>query len=204
MKRLEQQDPVRLRRVAMFGGTFDPIHLAHLILAERACDELELDAVIFVPALVPPHKSVGRRIASAEHRVAMVERGIASNPRFLVSTHEIDRGGISYTVDTLAYLRALLPDARLTLLLGGDSARDFRTWRMPERIAEQADVAVWARPGAELPEEIVPGVPYRRIAAPMLEISSTEIRERAGGGASIRYLTPDPVVEYIESHALYR
>lgn len=204
MNRLEERDTTSIRAIGMFGGTFDPIHTAHLILAERACDELELDAVLFVPALIPPHKINGRKIASAQHRVAMVERAIASNPRFLLTTHEIDRGGVSFTVDTLEYLRGLLPDAALTLLIGGDSARDFHTWRMPDRIAALASIAVWARPDAELPEEVIPGVGYGRIAAPLLEISSTDIRERAGRGASIRYLTLDSVVDYIETYALYR
>lgn len=204
MSRSHKIDPGAIRSLGMFGGTFDPIHLAHLILAERAREELALDAVLFVPALIPPHKGNGRRIAAPEHRITMVERATASNPRFLLSRHEIDRGGVSYTVDTLHHLRERFPDAAVTLLIGGDSARDFRTWREPERIAELAEIAVWARPEIELPPEVIPGVGYRRIDAPLIGISSTEIRERAARGASVRYMTSDVVVEYIENHGLYR
>lgn len=204
MTRFESTDPRTIGSLGIFGGTFDPIHLAHLILAERAREELALDAVLFMPALIPPHKGNGRRIAAPEHRVAMVERAIADNPGFLLSSHELDRGGVSYTVDTLLYLRRVCPDAALTLLIGGDSARDFHTWREPERIAGLASIAVWARPEAELPAEVIPGAGYRRIEAPLVGLSSTEIRDRVARGRSIRYMTTDGVVEYIENHGLYR
>jgi nicotinate-nucleotide adenylyltransferase len=133
----------------------------------------------------------------------MLRLAIGSNDRFELSTWELDRTGISYTIDTLEHLRAELPDADLVLLIGGDSARDFHTWHRPAEIAALARVAVWARPGAELPREIIPGVGYRTIPSPLIEISSTGIRERRARGGSIRYLTPDSVVDYIITHALY-
>jgi nicotinate-nucleotide adenylyltransferase len=193
-----------VRSVGMFGGTFDPIHIGHLVLAERAREELGLDRVLFVPANIPPHKQEGRLIAAPEHRIEMLRLAIGGNASFELSTHEIDREGISYTVDTLRHFEELRPGARFTLLIGGDNARDFHTWRHPETIVELARVAVWARPGSELPSEVLPGVGYHRIASPLLEISSTEIRERARSLRSIRYMVTDAVADYIERHELYR
>jgi nicotinate-nucleotide adenylyltransferase len=190
--------------IGMFGGTFDPVHIGHLLLAERAREELGLDRVLFVPANIPPHKRSGRMIAPPDCRIEMLRLAIARNPSFEMSTHEIDREGISYTVDTLRHFEEVRPDSRFTLLIGADNARDFSTWRHPERIVELARVAVWARPGSDLPEEILPGVPLERIAAPLLEISSTEIRERASLGRSIRYLVTDAVADYINRNELYR
>jgi len=138
--------------IGMFGGTFDPIHVGHLLLAELAREELGLDRVLFVPANIPPHKRAGRMIAPSDCRIAMLELATAANRAFEISTHEIDREGVSYTVETLRHFEALRPAARFTLLIGADNARDFRTWREPERIVELADVAVWARPGSEMPE----------------------------------------------------
>ena len=189
--------------VGIFGGSFDPVHLGHLILAEIACDELGLDRVIFIPAHLPPHKLTGRELTPPGSRLQMLRLAIDSNRRFELSTFELDRTAISYTIDTLEHLRAELPETDLVLLIGGDSARDFHTWYRPEEIATLAEVAVWARPGAALPEEIIPGVGYRTIRSPLIEISSTSIRERCRRGHSIRYLTLDSVVEYISTHALY-
>jgi nicotinate-nucleotide adenylyltransferase len=165
---------------------------------------MELDAILFVPANIPPHKRVGRRIAPPDCRISMLRLATASNARFFIEDHEIDREGISYTYDTLLYLRTLYPAAEFTLLIGADNARDFRNWYRPEDIATLAQHGVWARPGSELPEELVPGVPLRRISAPLIEISSTEIRERVASGHSIHYLTPEGVVDYIARQGLYR
>ena len=189
--------------VGIFGGSFDPIHQGHLILAEWACDDLGLDRLIFIPAFLPPHKMTGRELTPPECRLQMLRLAIASNSRFEIDTYEIDRRGVSYTLETVQHLRQTLPDADLKLLIGGDSARDFHTWHRPQEIAALADIAVWARPGALLPEEILPGVGYSVIRSPQIEISSTNIRERRARGASILYLTPDPVVDYINSNALY-
>lgn len=191
------------RTIGIFGGTFDPVHIGHLILAERAREELQLGAVVFVPAHLPPHKAIGRLGASAVNRREMLDLAVASNTRFIVSDHEIERGGISYTVDTLRYFTNLLPRAEITLLLGGDNARDFSKWHEPEEIARLARVAVWDRPEFRLPEELLPGVGFERIGSPLFDISSTEIRERVASGRSIRYMTPDTVIEYINKYGLY-
>ena len=201
---LSKGDPLeRAGRIGIFGGTFDPVHLAHLLLAERAREELGQDLVLFIPANIPPHKTQGRRIASAAHRVAMLRLAVASNPGFAVSEHEIEREGVSYTVETLEHLRERYPAAELVLLIGGDNARDFGTWREPERIARLASIAVWARPDAEHGPEILPGVPLLQIKAPLFDLSSTDIRGRVSRGSSIRYMTPDPVADYIAKHEIY-
>jgi|GEM_PF-59710 len=193
------------RSIGIYGGTFDPVHNAHLLLAESARESLGLDQVLFLPAFIPPHKVDGRALTPADCRLEMLRLAIASNPGFALSTTEIASGKVNYTVDTLALLRAEYPLAALTLLIGGDSARDFPGWRRPEEIAAMvSSIGVMARPGVELPEEILPGVSYRRVDSPLMEISSTDIRERVGRGESIRYRVPDQVIEYINEHGLYR
>lgn len=191
------------RRVGVFGGTFDPVHVAHLALAERSREELELDLLLFVPANIPPHKQELAGISAAEHRLAMLRLAVESNPHFGVSTIELDREGVSYTVDTLRQLGTLYDGAQLVLLMGGDSARDFHTWHEPEAIASLAEIAVFARPEIELPEQVLPGVAYRRIDAPLIEVSSTFIRQSVRTGRSIRYLTPDSIVDFIARNDLY-
>ncbi len=190
-------------RIGVFGGTFDPVHLAHLLLAEWALESLQLERMLFVPACVAPHKQ-DATAASGDDRVQMLRRAVEGNPRFDVSTIELDRGGVSYTVDTLDELRRRDPDAGLVLLMGSDSARDFPTWHRPRQIAALADVAVFARAEADLPDELIPGVGCQRVEAPLMAISSTLIRNRRRSGQSIRYLTPDRVVAYIEKHGLYQ
>lgn len=194
----------QLRSVGVFGGTFDPVHLGHLMLAERACDELGLEGVLFVPAKRPPHKQRGVEISPAEDRLAMLQCAVSDNPRFFVSDLELRREGVSFTVTTLQQLHQTLPDAALTLLIGGDNARDFSSWRQPEAIAQLAQLAVWLRPGFQAPPELLPGITYRTIPAPLMEISGTEIRRRVRHGRSIRYMAPDQVIDYINTHGLYR
>jgi len=191
-------------RCGLFGGTFDPVHSGHLLLAERAREELELDTVLFVPANVSPHKFDGREISSGEVRVEMLLRAIRGNPDFLLSRIELDRRGLSYTRDTLETLAVEHSETRFTLLMGSDNARDFRAWRDPARILELTSIAVWERPGEYFWPEIYPDHIARKIPAPLIEISSTEIRNRAAAGRSIRYMTPDVVVEFIMEKRLYR
>ena len=189
--------------IGIFGGTFDPIHTGHLILAERAREELGLDALLFMPANIPPHKTTGRTIGSGEARLEMVQLGIAENPAFHLTDLELTREGVSYTVDSLRAIRESIPEARLVVLIGSDNAREFTTWRQPEEIVRIAEVAVWARPDNPFSSEILPGHTARTIPAPLIEISSTEIRRRVAEGRSIRYLTPEPVISYIRTHGLY-
>jgi nicotinate-nucleotide adenylyltransferase len=196
-------------RIGVFGGTFDPIHLGHLIVAEHAREALALDRVLFVPAGGPWHRR-SRPQASAEQRVAMARLATADNPAFVVSTADAAREGPTYTVDTLAALQRDSPEARLVFLLGQDGLAMLPSWRTPERILALAEVAVLARPGAAPPdwaalEAAIPGAQsrLRLLESPLIAISATEVRERVGGGRSIRYLVPREVAAYIAERGLY-
>lgn len=190
--------------IGVFGGTFDPIHTGHLILAERAREELELDFILFMPAHVPPHKVNGRKIASGEARQEMIGLAVEGNPAFVTTGIELEREGVSYTVDSLEHIHAGLPGTALVLLMGSDNARDFATWRRPDRILELAAIGVWERPGSYHWPEVYPDYIPRKVTSPLIEISSTDIRNRVAAGRSIRYMTPDPVRDYIEQHGIYR
>ena len=185
--------------VGVFGGSFDPVHLGHLIVAEAAADALVLDEVRFVPAHAQPLKQ-GRHGASGEARLAMLELAIARNPRFVVDARELERPAPSYTVDTLQALRNERPEDRLFFLVGADAARDFSAWRAPETIARLATVVVLTRPGAAVPSS---ALIHRRLEVPAIDVSATDVRERCRAGRSIRYLVPDPVRQYIADRGLY-
>jgi nicotinate-nucleotide adenylyltransferase len=192
-------------RLGVFGGTFDPIHIAHLVLAEQAREQLRLDQVLFVPAAVPPHK-IGKGISPPKVRLEMVELAVAGHPQFAVSDVELRRTGPSYTVDTLRYLRERHPTAEMFLLLGADSLLDFPNWREPDAILSLARLGVMNRHGASggvgyfdpRPPETVAA-----IEAPTLEISGTDIRNRVNEGRSIRYLVPAAVEAFIRAEKLY-
>ena len=185
-------------RLGVLGGTFDPVHIGHLVLGEAAREQLSLDSVLFVPAGMQWRKS-GREIAPADHRVAMVELAVADNPAFEVSTVEVERPGPSYTADTLEEL-AETPDAQLFLILGKDAYGDLPNWVRPERIRELATLAVAARNG----EGVTVEPPAVRLEMPEIGISATAIRERVAAGRSIRYMVPAAVEAYIRKHGLYR
>ncbi|OGF10424.1 MAG: nicotinate (nicotinamide) nucleotide adenylyltransferase [Candidatus Eisenbacteria bacterium RBG_16_71_46] len=189
-------------RLGLFGGTFDPPHLGHLVLAEWARDRLGLDRVLFVPAGTPPHKRE-RRLSAAAHRVAMTRLAVRGHPAFTVSTIETRRAGTSFTVDTLRALRRSHPDARLYLLIGEDSLDEFHAWHAPEAILQLATLAVARRAcaTARAPRERRRVV---RIGNPVIDVSSSLARRRARAGRSIRYLVPDAVAAYIARHRLYR
>lgn len=187
-------------RIGVFGGSFDPIHLGHLVAAEKAREHLELDQVRFVPAARQPFKVEGHE-ADARHRAEMVRLAIAGNPGFLLDLREIERGGVSYTVDTLRELKAEYPSDQLFLILGADAARDLAKWREAPVLPQLAVVAVVTRPGVSPPA--VPGI-SAIVPAPGIDISATEIREAVRLGRSIRYLVPREVEEYIAAHGLYR
>lgn len=197
-----------MTRLGILGGTFDPPHYGHLILAELAADSLSLNCVLFVPAADPPHKGAPR--ASAKHRTALVERAIAGNPRFALSRVDLDRPGPHYTVEMLRLLRQEFPEAELVFLIGGDSLRDLSLWSRPGELIRLARLGVMRRPGntpdlARL-EQDIPGVGERVdwIDAPQIDISATDIAHRVSAGLSIRYQTPDAVRAYIDAHDLYR
>lgn len=199
--------------IGLLGGTFDPVHLGHLAIAEEAREALGLETVLFVPAGIPPHKP-GRPVTVTHHRVAMVELAIADNPAFRLSRIEVDRPGPSWTVDTVAALAAGEREAGrqpdLTLILSVESYRGLPTWREPARLVEQCRLAVVPREGYQAPgaawlAEHLPGVAVRviHLEGPRLRISATEVRARVAAGRSIRYLVPDAVRGYIEDHAIY-
>ena len=184
-------------RVGVFGGTFDPVHVGHLAIALAALESVPLDRVLFVPARRSPLKDRDP-LASVADRVTMLEAAIAGEPRFVLSRGELDRDGVSYTVDTLESLR---PEGELFLILGSDALADLARWRAPDRIRELATILVAARPGAPEPD---PMQGARAFDAPRLDISSRELRARAARGMSLRYLVPDAVWEHIRRRGLYK
>jgi nicotinate-nucleotide adenylyltransferase len=205
------RDLRRLRgATGVFGGTFDPIHLAHLAIAEAARDTFALRRVLFVVAARPPHKP-GVPITPVDHRLAMVEAAVAGNAAFETSRIEVDRDGPSYTVDTLAGLRARDPDDHLALILSAESYAELPTWREPARILRLADLIVAPRDGYPDVDEglIAARFPEATTAigfldGPRMRLSASEIRDRAAAGRSVRYLVPDAVATYIGDHGLYR
>lgn len=199
-------------RIGIVGGSFDPPHLAHLIMAETVREALRLDVVLFMPAGTQPLKQ-DREATHEDHRVAMTELAIAGNPHFALSRVDVDRHGPSYTADSLERLREQyggLDRAAMWFVIGSDSLLNLHRWREPTRILAQARLAVVRRPGYEADlgalEGQVPGVTAAVdwVDAPLMEISSTDIRERLRQGRSVRYRVPGPVLAYIEQHGLYR
>ena len=190
------------RRIGVFGGTFDPPHIGHLVAAVDAQQALDLDVVLLVVANVPWQKAGQRAISAAGDRLAMVEAAVADRPGLEVCDLEVRRGGPSFTADTLAELRAAEPDADLYLILGNDAAAGFATWERHEEVARLAHLVVVDRPGTPTP--IDDGFDWTRVDIPELEISSTELRRRVLDGRTIDYLTPPAVVSCIAERGLYR
>jgi len=198
-------------RLGIFGGTFDPVHYGHLLLAEQCLEQCRLDQVWFLPAGVPPHK-LERTIASGKARAEMLELAVAGHGRFRIDRRELDRADPCYTVETLTALHAEDPARELYFLLGADSLVDFPTWREPRRIVELARLAVVNRGEAPLADL----GPLRSLLGPALEsrvqidtipgvdFSSSDIRRRVREGKSIRYMTPRAVECYIQKHGPYK
>ena len=198
-----------IRRLGILGGTFDPIHHGHLVAAEEAHHQLQLDQVLFVPAGAPPHKS-RRPISPAHHRLRMVELAIAGKPYLAISRVDVDRAGPCYTVDTLELLRAEWgPEPTFFFIEGADSLADILTWYQPQRLIERCELAVVERPGVELDlprlETHLPGLTARIhwVQMPRLEISSSDLRARVRAGRPIAYLVPAAVEAYIREQGLY-
>jgi nicotinate-nucleotide adenylyltransferase len=183
------------RRIALYGGTFDPVHHGHLILARDAMDLLNLDGVIFIPAAISPHK-LATRPTPAELRREMLARAIAGEPQFELDDCELHRQGPSYTVETVEAMRARLPDTEFFYLIGDDNVLKLHTWHRFEELRSFVQFVVFHRDGAGAKHDY-PILPRR------IDISATEIRERIARGASIRYLVPETVRELIEHHRLY-
>jgi nicotinate-nucleotide adenylyltransferase len=200
--------PIVPGSVGILGGTFDPIHHGHLVIAEEAREALGLERVLLVPAAEPPHKP-DSVVTPAEHRLAMVELAVAGNPAFAVSGIEVERGGPSYTVETLeTLLREGVSDP--WFILSAEALAGFPAWRRPHRILEICRLAVVPRGNhdaldAAWVREHFPGREERIafLAGPLLPISGSVVRRRAAAGRSIRYLVPDAVARYITDHALY-
>jgi nicotinate-nucleotide adenylyltransferase len=200
-------------RLGIFGGSFDPVHYGHLLLAETCREQARLDEVWFVPNAVSPLK-LDRPPTSPKHRVEMLQLAVGGSDALRVSTIEVDRGGISYTVDTVTEIARQLPDAELFLLLGGDSLVDLPKWREPQRICELALPLVVRRHGASEPQyemlaELMPlerleSVRQMTVDMPIIEFSSTDLRRRAAAVLSLRFRTPRAVEKYIETHGLYK
>ena len=187
------------------GGTFDPIHHGHLVAASEVQAWFDLDEVVFVPTGEPWQKA-DRVVSPAEHRYLMTVVATASNPRFTVSRVDIDRGGPTYTIDTLRDLAAVYPDAELFFITGADALGEIFTWRDAERLFELAHFVGCTRPGYEMDPSLLAGIPTERltlIEVPALAISSSDCRERRAAGEPVWYLVPDGVVQYLAKHDLY-
>ncbi len=195
-------------RVGVLGGTFNPPHIGHLICAQEAWLQLRLDQVLVIPAARPPHKQVEEE-PGAEHRLELCRRAVEGDPRLEVSSLEMDRPGLSYTVDTLELLHSQASDNELFLIVGGDVAAGLPSWHEPERVLSLARLAVAKRRGT--PRDAVDDALASLNAGgradffrmPRVGISSTFVRRRVRCGEPIRYLVPDAVAQYIEEHRLY-
>jgi nicotinate-nucleotide adenylyltransferase len=202
-------------RIGVFGGSFDPVHLGHLILAECCREQAGLDRVLFVPAATQPHKQ-DRRLAAAEQRVEMLRLATGGHPAFDVATLEVDRGGVSYTVDTLEALRAAHPRTEFHLLLGPDALAGLPAWREPRRIAALAEIVAVEREALDDLEGSAAGladllgadrqaaVLARRVRMPAIGIRASDLRAAVAAGRSIRFRTPRAVEAFIAAHGLYR
>lgn len=191
-------------RLGVLGGTFNPVHLGHLVNAAVALDDLRLDLVLFVPAKAPVHKAP-RNVVKPDDRYEMLVRATAGNARFEVSRMELDREDPSYSIITVRDLALDYPGAEIFLLIGADSFNELHTWRDYRKLLSLSTLAVLARPGSVPGNPVLEeaGASYELIQNPLIEISSTDIRNRIRAGRSIRYMVTDEVAEYIRERGLY-
>lgn len=192
-------------RLGIFGGSFDPPHIGHLLVADNACEQLRLDRLVFVPAGMQPLKA-GRAVADAPQRLEMVRLLADGDPRFEVSAAEVDRSGLSFSVETLTHFALEYPDAERFFLVGADVLSSFARWREPQRVLELATLVVLQRADAD-PPALPPGMDsrsLRRLETRRVDISSTEVRSRVRQGKSIRGFVTDNVAAYIARNGLYR
>jgi nicotinate-nucleotide adenylyltransferase len=193
-----------VQRIGVFGGSFDPVHLGHLIAAQDAYEQLQLDRVVFMPAWQAPLREAGPRL-DPEVRVELIRLAIADDSRFEVSTIEIDRGGVSYSVETALALRRQWPGERLFWIIGTDQAERLHGWHRIEELAGLVEFIVLARPGyAGLAGAAAPAVRLRTVAAHVFEVSSTEVRRRITEGKPVRFFLPSAVADRIERERLFR
>lgn len=199
------------KALGILGGTFDPVHYGHLVAAQYAAYGFHLDRVIFMPAAQPPHKNADG-VLEARHRVAMVDLAIADNPAFEMSTLEVDRSGVSYTIDTIDTLQQTYPWAEIYFIMGMDSIYILDTWKDVEHLVKMCRFIVVTRPAYELnrSDPALQGVPQEFwnqadfLEIPAMDISSTDLRHRVQQGKPIRYLLPPAVEKYIYDHSLYQ
>lgn len=185
------------KQIGIMGGTFDPVHIAHLVAGQQALTKLRLDEMWFIPDNIPPHKD--KPLTAAKDRVAMLELATRDNPKFHVKLLEVFRGGVSYTVDTLRYLREKAPQNNYYLVMGSDQVNSFDTWKEADQLAKMATLVGIRRPG--YPQN--PKYPMIWVDAPDIRLSSTFIRQSVATGTSIRYLVPEAVRQYIKKRGLY-
>jgi len=185
------------------GGTFDPIHNGHLVAASEVAARFGLDEVVFVPTGQPTFK-LDQDVTLAEHRYLMTVIATASNPQFTVSRVDVDRAGVTYTVDTLRDLKAARPDAELFFITGADAITQILTWKDADELFAMAQFVAVTRPGHTLSVDGLPGDRVQVLEVPALAISSTDVRAREKAGQPVWYLVPDGVVQYIAKHRLYR
>lgn len=199
------------KRIGILGGTFDPIHYGHLILAQAAYEQFSLDKVWIMPDRQPPHKT-GRIITERKHRIAMCRLTAEADPRLELSLFEMERGGNTYTSDTLQLLRERYPDTEFYFIMGGDSVKNFHTWYQPERIASLCTILAAGRPGECEGKALEQAVEHLKqsyggtaycLEIPSMDVSSHMLRQLAGEKKSIRYYVPESVREYIAVNRLY-
>ena len=193
-----------MTRIGIFGGTFNPPHTGHLIVAESVCQLLKLDKLFFVPSYISPHKERGED-KLAHHRTRMVRLAIKFNPRFNLCDSEVKRKGISYTYETVETLHRRYPTCKLLLIIGADNFAEFHTWKNPERITHATSLVVMNRPlhaSGNAGGKFHKGIQFAPV--PDIQISSTQIRTMVRRHLSIRYLVPQAVLQYIQRHKLYR
>lgn len=198
-------------KIGIMGGTFNPIHIGHLILAEQALDQYELDKILFMPSKKPPHK-VNQPIESDYHRLELVKLAIENHPRFSISTMELEREGMTYTVDTLKILTKQYPNKKFFFIVGGDSIFQLETWYKPEEIMKMTHILAASRYGIT-EKRMIDQIQYlmekyhgsiELLKIPIIDISSNMIRTSISQGKSVRYYLPYSVLEYIINHGLYQ
>ena len=188
-----------MKRLGLLGGTFDPIHLGHLLMAQAVQEKMRLDKVIFIPSFLPPHKR-SREVTPARHRFQMVQLAIQENPVFGISSFEIDKEGRSYSIDTAVYFTGAFPKSRLFFIVGFDAFVSLKTWKNIDGLLKMVQFVVVNRPGDFKNAD---AIQHQAVEMPAVDISSSAIRQRSRQGKAIRYLVPDAVEQYIREHRLY-
>ncbi|OGX26841.1 MAG: nicotinate (nicotinamide) nucleotide adenylyltransferase [Omnitrophica WOR_2 bacterium RIFCSPHIGHO2_01_FULL_48_9] len=190
-----------MRRIGLLGGTFNPIHIGHLTMAQVAMERMNLDKIIFIPSCIPPHKKI-KNLAAARHRYNMVRLALQGNPDFAVSNFEIQKAGKSYSIDTVRYFRKKYPrGTKLFFIIGADALAGLRDWKNIDQLLKLVTFVVVNRPGY-----IYRGsrIRYKYVAMPDIDIASSFLRSRVAEGRSIKYFVPDKVFAYIKKHRLYK